>query len=58
MCADRVAAGMLPACVKTCPTGGHGFGERDEILALAKSGWRSSKRLIPRHSWQILTKSA
>ncbi|MBO4301085.1 MAG: 4Fe-4S dicluster domain-containing protein [Desulfovibrio sp.] len=36
MCADRVQAGMLPMCVKTCPTGAMSFGERDEILDLAQ----------------------
>ena len=36
MCFDRVAAGMLPACVKTCPTGAMNFGERAEMLDLAE----------------------
>ncbi len=36
MCYDRISAGMLPACVKACPTGTMQFGERDEILAYAK----------------------
>jgi formate dehydrogenase iron-sulfur subunit len=36
MCLDRVENGLLPACVKTCPTGAMNFGDRDEILALAK----------------------
>ncbi|MGD9175760.1 MAG: 4Fe-4S dicluster domain-containing protein [Desulfobacterales bacterium] len=36
MCYDRVAAGMQPACVKTCPTGAMNFGERAEILDLAQ----------------------
>ena len=36
MCYDRVAAGMLPACVKTCPTGAMNFGERQEMLSLAE----------------------
>ncbi|MGD9079418.1 MAG: formate dehydrogenase [Desulfobacterales bacterium] len=36
MCFDRVAAGMQPACVKTCPTGTMNFGERQEMLDLAQ----------------------
>jgi formate dehydrogenase iron-sulfur subunit len=36
MCVDRVKVGLLPACVKTCPTGAMNFGDRDEMLALAE----------------------
>ena len=36
MCIDRVENGLLPACVKTCPTGAMNFGNRKEILAMAK----------------------
>jgi len=35
MCFDRVKEGMLPACVKTCPTGAMNFGERKDILEKA-----------------------
>jgi formate dehydrogenase iron-sulfur subunit len=35
MCIDRVKEGMLPACVKTCPTGTMNFGDREEILEKA-----------------------
>ncbi|MGM9990402.1 4Fe-4S dicluster domain-containing protein, partial [Desulfovibrio piger] len=48
MCSDRVAAGMLPACVKTCPTGAMAFGERDEILALAKKRLEVVKKTHPK----------
>jgi len=37
MCQDRVENGLLPACVKTCPTGAMSFGERDEIVEQANS---------------------
>jgi formate dehydrogenase iron-sulfur subunit len=37
MCFDRLAAGLTPACVKSCPTGTMNFGEREDMLKLAKS---------------------
>ena len=36
MCYDRVQNGLLPACVKTCPTGAMNFGDRNEMLDLAE----------------------
>jgi len=32
LCSDRVAVGMAPACVKTCPTGALQFGSKDEMI--------------------------
>jgi len=37
MCLDRVQNGLLPACVKTCPTGAMNFGNRDKMVSLAKN---------------------
>ncbi len=36
MCLDRVEAGLLPACVQSCPTGTMNFGDREDMLALAE----------------------
>ena len=37
LCIDRVPNGLLPACVKTCPSGAYQFGDRDEMVALGRA---------------------
>ena len=36
LCADRISQGLTPSCAKTCPTGALRYGDRDELLGLAK----------------------
>jgi formate dehydrogenase iron-sulfur subunit len=33
LCSDRVAVGLEPACVKTCPTGAIMFGSKEDMVA-------------------------
>lgn len=47
MCVDRVLNGLLPACVKTCPTGAMSFGDRDDMVALAKNRLGEAKAKFP-----------
>jgi len=47
MCVDRVHHGLLPACVKTCPTGAMNFGDREKMVALAKKRLREVKSKHP-----------
>jgi formate dehydrogenase iron-sulfur subunit len=37
LCSDRVAVGLAPACVKTCPTGAITFGGKDEMIRHAET---------------------
>lgn len=47
MCNDRVHNGLKPACVATCPTGAMTFGNRDEILSLAKKRLLDIQKSLP-----------
>ncbi|HML54669.1 4Fe-4S dicluster domain-containing protein [Solidesulfovibrio carbinolicus] len=48
LCNDRIHAGLLPSCVQTCPTGTMNFGDRDEMLALAKDRLAKLKPKFPK----------
>ena len=48
MCIDRVKAGMLPACVKSCPTGTMNFGDRDDMLKLGAERLAYAKKHWPK----------
>lgn len=47
MCIDRTRANLLPSCVKTCCTGAMNFGERADMVALAKERLKSVKGSHP-----------
>ena len=47
MCNDRIHNGMLPACVKVCPTGAMNFGDRSDMLKLAESRLAALKGKYP-----------
>jgi len=48
MCVDRVHNGLLPACVKTCPTGAMNFGDREKMVSLAKKRYGEVKSRFPK----------
>jgi formate dehydrogenase iron-sulfur subunit len=50
MCFERITSGMLPACVKVCPTGTMNFGEREAMLELANKRLAEVKKTFPRAS--------
>ena len=47
MCIDRVQAGLIPMCVKTCCTGAMNFGEREDMLKLAAEHLARVKKEFP-----------
>lgn len=48
LCFDRITNGMIPACVKSCPTGAMVFGERDEMLKVAQARVEELKKTYPK----------
>jgi formate dehydrogenase iron-sulfur subunit len=50
MCFDRVKNGLLPACVKTCPTGAMSFGDRQEIMDKAQKRLAEVQKKYPKAS--------
>lgn len=48
MCNGRISAGVVPACVKACPTGAMTFGDRAKILAAAKARVEELKKVFPK----------
>ncbi|MBI5519392.1 MAG: formate dehydrogenase [Desulfovibrio sp.] len=48
MCIDRVQAGQVPACVKTCCTGCMNFGEREAMLKLGAERLAKVKKEYPK----------
>jgi formate dehydrogenase iron-sulfur subunit len=48
MCVDRVHNGLLPACVKTCPTGAMNFGDRDKMVKMAKKRLAEATTRFPK----------
>ena len=47
LCFDRLSAGMIPMCVKSCPTGTMNFGERADMLKLAEERLAAAKKEFP-----------
>lgn len=44
-CAERTSNGMIPACVATCPNGALQYGNREELIAMAKERVEALKEL-------------
>ena len=48
MCNERVHNGLVPACVKVCPTGAMSFGDRADMLKQAEARLAVLKKEYPK----------
>jgi formate dehydrogenase iron-sulfur subunit len=48
MCIDRVTNGLKPACVTSCPTGAMQFGDREEMIKVAKARLAEVQKISPK----------
>lgn len=48
MCVERVVNGLVPACVKTCPTQAMQFGDREKMVSVAKQRLAEAKAKYPK----------
>lgn len=48
-CSERISDGMLPACVKVCPTTTMFYGEEEEVMAEAKKRMRDNPGKYVQH---------
>jgi formate dehydrogenase iron-sulfur subunit len=49
LCADRIAEGLEPACVKTCPTDAILFGERGKLIEIAEKRLKENPKGYHQH---------
>ena len=47
MCLERIEAGQVPVCVKTCPTGAMNFGDRKQMMLLAQERLNKVREEFP-----------
>jgi formate dehydrogenase iron-sulfur subunit len=51
LCYDKIAEGMQPACTSVCPEGATIFGERSELLKIARSRIKTDPDKYIDHIW-------
>lgn len=52
-CYDRIAAGLIPSCAKACPTKALIFGDREELLKIAKERLLNSPERYYQHIYGV-----
>jgi len=48
-CSERIKDGVVPACIKTCPTGTMFYGEREDVLAQARARLQKGQSKYVQH---------
>ena len=53
MCTDRVNAGQLPACVESCPTEATLFGDKDQLIEIARKRLKDNPQNYYQHIYGL-----